>query len=278
MKIRPTFATPWSAQAQFTIELNPARRTERDIAAALQQGMLYEQVTSWVMIGLLRPGDLAIDIGAHVGYYTLLMRTLVGSNGKVFAAEPMPDSFKALRENIARNGFSNVRTIQKAVSDVNGSAKFQIDSRNEGESHLATGTALVGLGGSINVTTTTLDTWLDKLNRRPRLIKLDAEGCESRILDGARTLFSKHPPESVICEINPPALARFGTDQFALRRRFEELGYECFLINIAPGTEVDLCGGALLKPMGASDQVTIPVVHNLLFCTPDSRPVGLGID
>ena len=198
--------------------------------------------------------------------------------GKVFAAEPMPDSFKALRENIARNGFANVRPIQKAVSDINGAAIFQIDPRNEGESHLAANTDRVGFGSTISVTTTTLDSWLDTLNRKPRLIKLDAEGCESRILDGARTLFSKYPPEAVICEINPPALARFGSDQFELRRRFEELGYECFLINIAPGTEVDLCDGALLKPMGATDQVTIPVVHNLLFCTPGSRPVGLGID
>lgn len=278
MKIRVVFATPYVQRAEFVIVLDPSRFTENQIAGSLQSGVLYEQITSWVMIGLLRDGDVAVDIGAHVGYYTLLMRTLVGGKGRVFAAEPEPQSHEALRDNVSINQFENVHVANLAISDQIGQQFFTVDGRNEGESHLSafSDRALCGQN-ELTVATSTLDAWLGQLESAPRLIKIDAEGCETKILKGGMRFFERVRPQAVICEINPPALLRHGSDQFELRQLFKQMGYDCFLINHEIGGPFDLCEGAYLKPMEMSDQVSLNVVHNLLFALPDVRPIGLGL-
>lgn len=275
-RIRVAFPAPHAERVEFLIELDRRRHTERQIAECLESGWLYEVCTSWVMTGLLRPGDVAVDVGAHVGYYSLLMRSLVGAAGAVYAAEPMPQSFAALTGNVGLNGYGNVHCAELAIGDRDGEARFVLDAANEGESHLAAGSDAVG-AGTIAVRCMTLDSWLAGLTHAPRLLKLDAEGCEAAILQGGRRLFRELAPEAVVCEINPPALRRFGADQQALRQEFAGLGYACYLINVTQGGPYDLCQGAILRPYGLDETVTANVVHNLLFCRPGVAPVGLGV-
>ncbi len=278
VNIRVAFPTPYTDKAEFLITLDRSRHTEGQIAACLQSGWLYEHFTSWVMTGLLRPGDVAVDVGAHVGYYTLLMRTLVGEAGSVHAAEPLPQSYSALVNNVRINGYSNVVCAALAISDRNGRARFQLDPRNEGESHLAAVTAdSAGGDATIEIETASLDTWLGSMERAPRLLKLDAEGCEVRILRGGEAFFKSRLPDAVVCEINPPALQRFGADEMSLRADFAGLGYDSYLINVANDGPYDLCQGAILRPFAADEQVRVNVVHNLLFCRPGVVPTGLGI-
>lgn len=276
LKIRVAFPTPYVDRAEFVIALNPLRHTEGQLATCLTQGWLYEHCTSWVMTGLLRDGDIAVDVGAHVGYYTLLMRTLVGQSGQVFAAEPMPASHAALMENVLLNAYSNVHCAQLAISDKVGEACLVIDRLNEGESRLAS--SVPGRDEDVVIVrSSTLDEWLSRLSRAPRLIKLDAEGCEAAIVRGGASLFRDLPPDAVVCEINPPALERFGADQFSLRRSFSEMGYGCYLINVAQDGPYDLCQGAILRPYGLDEAVRVNVVHNLLFVRPGVVPLGLGV-
>ena len=278
VNIRVAFPTPYTEKAEFLISLDRSRHTEGQIAACLQGGWLYEHFTSWVMTGLLRPGDVAVDVGAHVGYYTLLMRTLVGDSGAVHAAEPLPQSHAALVHNVRSNGYSNVVCSALAITDRNGQARFELDSRNEGESHLAAAKTGSAPGDStIMVETATLDAWLGGLERAPRLLKLDAEGCEARILSGGKSFFRSLRPDAVVCEINPTALQRFGADEMSLRSDFAALGYNSYLINVANDGPYDLCQGAILRPFSADERVTVNVVHNLLFCQPGVVPSGLGI-
>ena len=275
-RIRVAFPSPYAEREEFLIELDSSRHTERQIAESLKAGWLYEHCTSWVMTGLLRPGDIAVDVGAHVGYYSLLMRTLVGDAGAVHAAEPMPQSFSSLMGNVALNGYANVHCANLAISDRDGNAPFVFDVSNEGESHLAVGYPGAE-AGSVMVRTATLDGWLAGIDRAPRLLKLDAEGCEADIVRGGSALFRDLAPEAVVCEINPPAMRRFGADQFSLRKRFAELGYGCYLINVTQGGPYDLCQGAILRPYAMDETVAVSVVHNLLFCRPGVVPVGLGV-
>jgi FkbM family methyltransferase len=273
-RYRVVFATPYAERAEFLIELDRRRHTEDQIAASLLTGALYEQCTSWVMAGLLRPGDFAVDIGAHVGYYTLLMRTLVGAEGLVCAAEPLPESHAALLANVALNGHVNVECMDRPLADRSGRARLLPDPRNEGESRLAADAE--GSAG-LEVDTTTLDHWLLARQRAPRLVKIDAEGCELRILDGGSRLFRELAPDAVICEINPPALRRFGASPRLLRERLASLGYVGYLINPALAGPFDLCDGAILAPWPKDREVGVNVVHNLLYCRPGVVPVGLGI-
>jgi hypothetical protein len=84
-------------------------------------------------------------------------------------------------------------------------------------------------------------------------------------------------PDAVVCEINPPALQRFGADEMSLRSDFAALGYHSYLINVANDGPYDLCQGAILRPFAAEERVMANVVHNLLFCRPGVVPSGLGI-
>jgi precorrin-6B methylase 2 len=80
-------------------------------------GRAYEPMTTLAFHTLVQPGDRVVDVGAHVGYFTLLAARLCGPNGRVFAFEPHPDNFRLLERNIRENGAENVTAVRKAVAD-----------------------------------------------------------------------------------------------------------------------------------------------------------------
>jgi hypothetical protein len=84
----------------------------------------YEEGTTKVFKKHLRKGMIMIDIGANIGYYSLIAARIVGKDGKVFAFEPHPSNYEWLRKNIEINGFTNVIPINKAIADKNDLAKL----------------------------------------------------------------------------------------------------------------------------------------------------------
>src|SRR5882672_828132 len=98
----------------FTLDLD--ENNPRDlILEHLRRGVCYEAEIAWTMIRALRPGDTAIDVGANVGFFTVLMAKLVGPTGKVYAYEPGQDTLVGLRANIAANNLENVEVIEQPV-------------------------------------------------------------------------------------------------------------------------------------------------------------------
>ena len=83
----------------------------------------YEPFITAFVKDMIKEGDIVIDIGAHIGYYTLLFSKLVGKTGKVFAFEAHPDNFTLLKQNVETNGYTNVVVENKAVSNYNGKIK-----------------------------------------------------------------------------------------------------------------------------------------------------------
>ena len=206
---------------------------------------LYEPHTSLLAAGALRPGDLAIDIGAHVGYFSMLFRLAVGATGVVYAFEPMPETYRRLLRNVMVNRFTNVLPIPMAVADRPGSAVFHIDADNEGESSLLD----VAGGQTVEVQVTSLDdVFRDGLGARPRVMKMDAEGVELSILNGGAQFFERYAPDMVICEINAGALAKTGIGERDLREFFEARGYRCAVIMLtAPDVGIDFRGARFYR-------------------------------
>jgi FkbM family methyltransferase len=135
----------------------------------------------------VKEGAIVFDIGAHVGFYTLLASVLVGPSGKVFAFEPHPRNLRYLKEHLRLNAIANVRIIEAAVSDFNG-ASWMEEGRNSCTAHLAS-------QGTLQVTTLSLD---DAVSRGelpiPGYIKIDVEGAELQALSGASSILqSVHP-------------------------------------------------------------------------------------
>lgn len=229
------------------------------------QGKLYEYETSMLAIGALRPGDIAIDVGAHVGYFSLLFRLLVGENGSVYAFEPMPDTYNRLLRNVMLNRFTNVMPLPMALATWTGSAEFHFNADNEGECTLV---ADVG-DGSCQVRVTKLDDIFENaLPARPRLLKIDAEGAEMHVLEGGFRWFDEQAPDMVICEINRIALQAAGTSETEIREFMQARDYRCAVINIA-GVDMGVSGcGARFYRYLAADEPAAPnsnCVFNLMF-------------
>jgi FkbM family methyltransferase len=145
---------------------------------------------------LVRPGMTVMDIGAHGGFYVLLLSKLVGSNGKVIAFEPLPANFRVLKENVAINALQNVVTEPFAVSDHSGELALEVPGP---ESSLLAGPVEEMDGhGTAYVRSVSLNDYFGREPVRLDFIKIDVEGAESDVLTGARQLLDRHHPSMMI--------------------------------------------------------------------------------
>ena len=162
------------------------------ISRALAEHGVWEPFETSVFLGLLRPGDTVADVGANLGYYTVLAAQAVGPGGTVHAIEPDPANLALLRENVALNRLGNVQVHPVAASDHAGEAQLHLDAVNRGDHRLYASNGEVR--AAVTVLTTALDGLLPEAVRL-RLIKIDAQGSELAIFRGMQRLLA--PPASV---------------------------------------------------------------------------------
>lgn len=136
--------------------------------------------------------SVALDIGAHIGFYTLLLSKIVGSEGMVYSFEPMPENHRFLRENVELNHCENVRLVQKAVLSKSGVIRATVP----GNEPLPGGVSLATDYGTppIQVESITLDEFAAELKGPIYLLKMDVEGAEHDVLLGGRDMIQKHRP------------------------------------------------------------------------------------
>ncbi len=150
----------------------------------------YESVQTRAFASRLRPGAVVYDVGAHAGWYTLLAARLVGPS-RVVAIEPLARNVAALRFHLARNGFDGVAVLQAAAADAEGEAVFAA-AENSYMGRLAP-------DGSVRVRTVTLDGLVARgVGPQPTLIKIDVEGAELAVLQGARRILRTARPLIVL--------------------------------------------------------------------------------
>jgi FkbM family methyltransferase len=201
-----------------------------DLSEYIQRRIFYgchEPYEARFVARFLRPGDSFFDIGAHVGYFTLIAAREVGSGGAVHAFEPHPANFAALKENTALNAFRHVTLNQAAVSDTSGTAQIGVvDPTLLGRS---TGDFTIGgEHGSVQVECVSLDDYAGRLDARPiRLLKIDVEGLEPAVLEGARRILSATPPDAILFEYNQAMLEAKGFAPPAVFAHLERAGYLC---------------------------------------------------
>ena len=165
----------------------------------------YEHRTADLFKMLLRSGDVVIDGGANIGYYSLLSATLVGASGSVHSFEPIPDTFAALTANVALNDFANIHLNQLALSDHAGELQFEVpvDEQTHQQLGWAASQILMGRGPVLRVPAMTLDEYAASRGvARIRLVKLDLEGGEFEAIKGMQNLLSAHAIDFLIAESN----------------------------------------------------------------------------
>lgn len=165
---------------------------------------------------LLERGMNVIDVGAHLGEYTLLCAGAVGSEGRVHAFEPDADLIDFLGRSVVLNRFSNVTLNQMAVADRPGDREFEIRSklafsslrpeRGDMSPHRH------GLVRSVKVPTTTLDAYCSLHSGHIHLVKVDVEGAELQVFQGAERLMTRDPSRAPlwVFEVSEETCSRFG--------------------------------------------------------------------
>lgn len=159
--------------------------------------VLSPQFESWMWNHLnLGKGDVFVDVGAHIGKYTVLIAKVVGDEGLVIAVEPHPENYKTLMENVKLNNLKNVIALRMAAWSKEGKLKLFI-----GDSHSHHSIIRDYGFGSIYVQARTLDKVFEELKvEKIDYIKIDVEGAELEVLKGLVKTFKKHSP-TVIVEV-----------------------------------------------------------------------------
>lgn len=149
--------------------------------------------------GILKEGDVVLDIGANIGYYALAEAKLVGETGKVYAIEPVASNFQLLQKNVNLNKFSNVETFQYAVGDKNEMADIFVSNMSN-----LCAVNKDAVGGEIvevqPVSMITIDEFI-KDKKTPKLIRMDVEGYEYEILKGMKDTLKEDI--KILMELHP---------------------------------------------------------------------------
>ncbi|MCI0539902.1 MAG: FkbM family methyltransferase [Verrucomicrobiales bacterium] len=159
----------------------------------------------------IQPNDVCFDVGANVGYYTLLMAKLA-PQGRVHAFEPVPLNYHLLSASVLANGFTNVSVNQLAVSDSEGRANFVL-AEDSAYSSLRN-TERKGVAREFQVATTSLSQYCDRLGiHKVDFLKVDVEGAEEQVVSGARAILADpaRRPRVIMLELYDPMLAKFGS-------------------------------------------------------------------
>jgi FkbM family methyltransferase len=161
---------------------------------------VYELHMQRVLLENLKPGDVFYDVGANNGYVTLFGAQAVGTDGFVYAFEPVPNNQKAIQRVIDENKLANAKLQMEAVSSEAGTAELFV-----GTGSAATPTLLGQNGGAdgemLSVPTVSLDEFAAK-NRWPNLVKVDVEGAETLVIAGAKTLMTSDRAPVFLIEVH----------------------------------------------------------------------------
>jgi FkbM family methyltransferase len=187
-------------------------------------GHYHERYEADLVAGLLKEGDVFWDIGANVGYFTLVAATALKGSGQIIAFEPGKNAYARLTENISLNPDQNIKAYPLAVSDKEGEAVLHVsgDIADSSASLFQTGSAQTG---HEVCRTVALDHFLTAEGLHPpTLIKLDAEGAELAVLQGAKRLILQFPP-MFLMEMEEKNLQAAGTSKADIQDFLESCGY-----------------------------------------------------
>jgi len=170
----------------------------------------YEKGETEIFKQVVREGMIVADLGAHIGYYTLIAAKLVGEKGKVYAFEPEPNNYRLMVKSVAANGYNNVIPVQKAVSNQTGTTKLFLSSGHDGDSGSHAIYQLYDCSESIHIETITLDEYFKGKENRIDIVKMDIEGAEIAALQGMTEILKKNDNLRIIAELSPPRVQSLG--------------------------------------------------------------------
>lgn len=206
----------WSSPTVLEIQgskmhVNPndlPARYDKVFRAHVFQGV-WEETTTRLFQKFIQEGDIVADLGANMGYFTLLASRAVGPSGTVFAFEPEDVNFELLLHNIDLNGYRNIVAVRKAVSDKSATARFFIDETDSGRHFIGKGNGGTEKERFHEVETVSLDDFFAG-KPPPTLVKMDIEGAELLALEGMSGIIEGSSRLRILTEFYPDLIRRAG--------------------------------------------------------------------
>lgn len=208
----------------FFMYLNPTEHIQQQL---FWYGY-YEKELGELIRKALRPGDVFLDVGANIGYFSLVAGTM-NPELTVVAFEPVKELFASLKDNIQINGIRNIIAVNAALGEVNDEEEIFISGAdNRGMSSFRQPENFAGKKEKVKILRT--DDWF-KSFALPKvdLIKIDTEGSELAVLKGMKGILEQFKP-LIIVEINPATLAMFNRSSIDVLTYFDQLSFEAFVI------------------------------------------------
>ncbi|MGD0780414.1 MAG: FkbM family methyltransferase [Dehalococcoidales bacterium] len=188
----------------------------------------YEDFTSDLLLSFLKDDTLFIDIGAHYGYYTLLVGTK-NPKCKIISFEPVIETSEILRRNKELNQLKNVKVHNLALSNKNETRKFNITEASDCCGFYEN--PITRVSKVVDVQAATLDSLINKAPKVPVIVKIDTEGHEIHVLEGMEKLLRNTADISLIVEFNPKCLRKAGYNPSDLLEKILQFGFEIYFVN-----------------------------------------------
>jgi len=190
---------------------------------------IYEEPIIHKMASITKPGMCFLDVGANIGVYSLVAAHNVGPSGRVLAVEPQSTVFRLLRDNVKMNNLTNVELFNCALGKTEEQAEiYLLDEANDGASRMARlDSENVISSEEINVIPMEKileDAGIDKID----VMKIDVEGAEMLVLEGAKSVFNRKKPQYIFVECIDKHLKMFGSSSYELLSFMKSYGYKTF--------------------------------------------------
>ena len=222
-RFKENYVITFPLKGNFLIHTN----TKKLIDARVVYTGDYESGIKDVFKGIIKSGDVVLDIGANIGFHTLFFSELTGKEGMVIAFEPIPQNYQTLRSNIILNSYKNIQALQIALGNNNEEINIFIDpgNANPGSFNLF----------SNNSTNTKIncrrgDDILAELNiNRVDMMKIDVEGYEQFALEGLQETIRNCQPK-IVFEFDKNYQLKHAKDQFGVFNVLSPFNYRFFII------------------------------------------------
>lgn len=236
---------------------------DQGIGLTLESTGQWEPLETATLLGVLRAGQTCFDVGANVGYYSLLAAAVVGPSGRVVAFEPDRRNLALLEGNLRLNGLTNVTIVEQAVSRSSGAAVLMVSSFDPSRHTIVEANGPKG-DERRQITSVSLDEWCETHGIYPDVMKIDIEGAEGLLVEGGRRVLADPRVRTVLMEFVAPRIAASGVDPAALLSTLSAMGFEIFQMDERRGVVEPLPREAWATGAGSYQ------IRNLLLQKPET--------
>jgi len=233
---------PNESEESVRLVLDYNHFSQKHIGIHFENSQMYEGETFDFILKNLRKGDTFLDIGAHIGFFSIVSSKIVGDSGKVYSFEMNNFNYSHLLAHIRLNNAKNIIPHNWAISDKSGVIEFFNNIDNDG------GHSLWDCGkhefnikskenpNSIISYSIAIDDYFDS-NRKVNFMKIDTEGAEVLVLKGMQNLLKRDKP-IVVAEVNEFGLKEMGFSYTDLRKIMSDIGYRCWKLDLPKPIEL----------------------------------------